>query len=96
MKDNARKALPGERTGLLPERASGRDVILQETRRQGTLTFPCTMYVADAARQELKRSFYTKPHWHDAFELLHFEEGIFRLTVNPVALHQFVTSFSGC
>ena len=62
---------------------------LQETRRQGTLQFPCTMYFAydapddpDLPDDRGRLPFEVKPHWHDALEILHLERGIFRVGVN--------------
>ena len=53
---------------------------LKETRRQGTLQFPCTMYFA----QDLHHAgpFEVKAHWHDAMEILHLEKGIFQVGIN--------------
>ncbi len=67
---------------------------LQETRRQGTFGFPCTMYFADAAQnlpEEENRqntpplydlSFEVKPHWHEAIEIIHIEKGTFQVNIN--------------
>ena len=55
---------------------------LQETRLQGSVTFPCTMYTADSSALERTVPFYTKLHWHDAVEILYFRRGTFQLTVN--------------
>lgn len=55
---------------------------LQETRQQGTLTFPCTMYFADAWEEAEHTKFEVKLHWHDAIELLHFEQGVYQVGVN--------------
>ena len=54
---------------------------LKETRTQGTVTFPCTVYRADASASEIPRPFITKVHWHDAVEILHFIHGHFRVRV---------------
>ena len=70
----------------------------EETRRQGTVTFPCTMYIADCSEivmddkteghlDGMGRGFYIKPHWHDAFEILHFEKGCFEGSINMERFH---------
>lgn len=53
----------------------------EETRQQGYAAFPCSMYFADSAKDEIKL-FDTKPHWHSSTELLHFEKGTFALSIN--------------
>ena len=55
---------------------------LQETRLHGTVTFPCTMYIADADSEPEGTSFGVKLHWHDYIELLHFEKGKYRVGIN--------------
>ena len=58
----------------------------EETRQQGTLTFPCTMYRADfrsaVTADGADGRFYVKPHWHDSFEILHFEKGSYEVGIN--------------
>ena len=68
---------------------------LQETRLQGSVTFPCTMYCADAQMNAEPSPFYAKPHWHDAIEILYFRRGSFSLTVNtePVTITQETICF---
>ncbi len=53
----------------------------EESRQQGYPVFPCSMYFADAKEDGSER-FDTKPHWHSSTELLHFEKGIFSVSVN--------------
>ena len=60
---------------------------LEESRIQGTISFPCTMYQAVSSLPGSDPFFYVKPHWHSAFELLHFEEGNFDLHVNTDTWH---------
>ena len=55
---------------------------LQETRLHGTVTFPCTMYIADADREPEGTPFEVKLHWHENIELLHFEKGKYRVGIN--------------
>ena len=55
---------------------------LQETRTQGTVTFPCTFYTADASLEEEGTPFRTKVHWHDAVEILHFIRGNFQVRID--------------
>ena len=59
---------------------------LQEKRKQGTNSFPCTMYKADWYHYPEPQYFEVKPHWHDAFEIIHFGKGTFQVSVN---LQQF-------
>ena len=53
---------------------------------QGSYTFPCSMYFADYRKDIRENGFFTKTHWHDAVELLHFEEGTYLLTYNTEQL----------
>ena len=53
---------------------------------QGSYTFPCSMYFADYRKDIRENGFITKTHWHDAVELLHFEEGTYLLTYNTEQL----------
>ncbi len=55
---------------------------LEESRIQGTFSFPCTMYQALSSLPDADPVFFVKPHWHNAFELLHFEEGSYDLHIN--------------
>ena len=55
---------------------------LEESRIQGTFSFPCTMYRADSSLPGAAPVFLVKPHWHTAFELLHFEEGVYSFNMN--------------
>ena len=55
---------------------------LQETRLHGTVTFPCTMYIADADSEPEGTPFEVKLHWHENIELLHFEKGKYRVGIN--------------
>lgn len=52
----------------------------QETRLQGTLQFPCTMYFAEDVQDA--GPFEVKPHWHNAIEILHLERGTFQAGIN--------------
>ena len=54
----------------------------KENRRQGPLSFPCTMYTSDSREYPEGTPFYVKPHWHDAFEILHFERGDYTVSIN--------------
>lgn len=54
----------------------------EETRQQGYIAFPSSMYFADSDQLPAGRPFETKLHWHEAIEILHFKEGIFRLDIN--------------
>ena len=54
---------------------------LQETRLQGTLTFPCTMYFASAKETDAP-PFDLQPHWHDAVEILHLIGGTYSCGFN--------------
>ena len=54
---------------------------LQETRLQGTLTFPCTMYFA-CEKEKDGPPFDLKPHWHDAVEILHLIRGTYSCGFN--------------
>lgn len=53
----------------------------EETRQQGYAAFPCSMYFAEAEKDR-NVFFDTKLHWHSSTELLHFEKGVFTLSVN--------------
>ncbi len=53
----------------------------EETRQQGYMSFPCSAY-AIRYQEDEPQVFFAKPHWHDAVEIIHFEKGIFQLTVN--------------
>ncbi len=46
------------------------------------MTFPCTMYTADAGAVSVPVPFVTKLHWHDAVEILYFRKGTFQLSVD--------------
>lgn len=61
---------------------AGRNPGLREARIQGTYSFPCTMYMADSNARGAEPTFDVKPHWHSAFELIHFEKGDFTLNIN--------------
>lgn len=53
----------------------------EEIRQQGYTFFPCSMYFADAEKDN-SITFNTKLHWHSSTELLHFEKGTFALSIN--------------
>ncbi len=55
---------------------------LEESRVQGTFSFPCTMYRADSSLPGAAPVFLVKPHWHNAFELLYFEKGVYFFNIN--------------
>lgn len=54
----------------------------EETRQQGYIAFPSSMYFADSDSLPKGTVFDTKLHWHEAIEILHFKKGIFQLDIN--------------
>lgn len=54
----------------------------EETRQQGYIAFPSSMYFADSDRLPEGRMFETKMHWHEAIEIIHFKSGNFQLSIN--------------
>lgn len=54
----------------------------EETRQQGYIAFPSSMYFADSDKLPEGTVFESKMHWHEAIEILHFKEGTFRLDIN--------------
>lgn len=54
----------------------------EETRQQGYIAFPSSMYFADSDRMPKGRTFEAKLHWHEAIEILHFKEGRFEMNIN--------------
>ena len=73
-------------SGSIAQKKTALPQSLQETRMQGSYTFPCSMYFADYRKDIRENGFITKTHWHDAVELLHFEEGTYLLTYNTEQL----------
>ncbi len=55
---------------------------LQESRVQGSVSFPCSMYRADARIELPGRPLITKNHWHRSLEIIHCEKGLFQIGVN--------------
>lgn len=74
--------MPGEDIRQRFRRPVNDPVTLQETRIQGTASFPCTIYEADYETRGTEGPFIVNPHWHNAIEMLYFERGHYLLSVD--------------
>ena len=67
---------------------------LEEKRRQGTVSFPYAKYTASENSDEDHTSYLAKPHWHQAFEFLYFEEGEYTLGINTESIEVHAPSIA--
>lgn len=79
--------MPGVGSAVLQSNRTAEKLTgLQESRRQGTLNFPCTIYGADSDSKKTDGPFVVNPHWHTAVEILYFERGTYLLNVDMITV----------